>query len=170
MKMSYVIFFIVVVLFSAGCGKVIWKTEQMWRKTKLYVYEIEGKGETNLSSYYEVAKEYNCYNRGNMIISELTFDPVEVAPGEKAMNRFVYASCYQENQQGHIIRRVKQGDDIILEDIAPHEFKPGEWEVTAFLVIPPEAEPGKYAFEFEFKLDIGFNYKEQKYFEVLKTL
>lgn len=76
--------------------------------------------------------------------------PPRVAGGEKLRHTLIYSMCPNPDGstlRGRLVRRVRRGDETILEDVTdPFELKPGRWIVTAFVRVPPEAEPGTYTF------------------------
>lgn len=148
-----------ILLFTLGCGT--------FRKMEMTYYQFTYKsGQKIIASRDETVRKYKCWENAAIFLEDESFGPIEIKPGERILNRFVYASCHEAGIQGSIIRRIIHKGEKILDDKTPYEFMPGRWAVTAYIEIPSYAKPGAYIFEFEVKPKKE-NFKKTYSFQVL---
>ena len=80
--------------------------------------------------------------------------PVKLRPGGEFTHRLVYALC-PERPTGVVfgrlaIRILFRGEAAHTETDRRYELRPGRWRVDTFVELPPDAEPGVYAYELDF--------------------
>ena len=114
-------------------------------------------GENRLRSIETVRSIHGCDHkkppsvdiRQNEINLSTTINPPTLHPGEEFHHRFVYTMCPSRTLntvKGKIVRKIyfKDKIDLVFDESGHFEFKPGEWEVNAYITIPPNAKSGFY--------------------------
>jgi len=104
-----------------------------------------------------VWSEYNCGSKTLpfIVIEQYDISPTVVRPGQEFRYNFVYAACTFGNQKtikGSLARKIYYKGRLIFQDIK-RDFllKPGKWDVTALVQVPPKTTPGTYNFELTLK-------------------
>ena len=105
----------------------------------------------------EVWSEYDCQSqkRPFFIIEQNELVPSTVAAGGAFNHRMIYAMCPRQPTEvvtGTLHTRIRyRGNPILREATDSYEIKPGRWVVDAEVSLPPDAEPGVYAYEIGFQ-------------------
>jgi len=98
----------------------------------------------------ETAKKRFCSSdqqSGSVSLEDAEVVPTKIFPGEQINHRLRYVVCPfapAQTVQGKIMRTVKFEEKKIFEDVTEHAFKLGSWIVDASIIVPDEAENGKY--------------------------
>ena len=102
-------------------------------------------------------REYNCGSKTLpfIVIEQYNISPSVVRPGQEFRYHFVYAACTLSNQKtikGSLVRKIYYKGSLIFQD-TKRDFllKPGRWDVTALVRVPPKTTPGTYNFELTLK-------------------
>lgn len=107
-----------------------------------------------------VWNEYNCGSKKLpfIIIERDDIAPSAVRPSQEFRYRFVYAACISGNQKtikGTLDRKIYYRSRLIYQDVK-RDFvvKPGRWDVTALVQVPPKAVSGTYSFDLTLKTPV----------------
>ncbi len=129
-----------------GCATARWSVVKLFRDP----------GES-LETFPEIVwEEYDCENQNRpfFIVEKNELMPEKVVAGGDFGHRFVYVMCPKlptEVVQGTLSTRIRFKGSTIVQQTEPHyEIKPGRWMVDTTVHLPEQAEPGIYAYEFEF--------------------
>jgi len=101
--------------------------------------------------------EYNCSSKTLpfIVIEQYDISPPVVRPGQEFRYHFVYAACtlsHQKTIKGSLARKIYFKGSLIFQDTKrDFLFKPGRWDVTALVRVPPKTTPGTYNFELTLK-------------------
>ncbi len=109
-------------------------------------------GEKMVASPDKTREQYPCSPRLGVILAVENVEavPVAILPGEEINHHLRYALCNPDLSSpvaGRITRTLLFRGATIFRDITPYEFKPGIWEVDAFIRVPAGAESGVYSIE-----------------------
>jgi hypothetical protein len=114
-----------------------------------------GPGERLVLAKEVVHSQYDCARKKLpfVVIEQNEIRPQQLHPGEEFHHHFVYVMCPSqtlETVQGRLERRVYFKGNRVFDDSGNFAFRPGKWDVDAFIKVPPEAAPGTYRFELFF--------------------
>lgn len=109
-------------------------------------------GEKMVASPDTTARHYPCTPQLGFT---LTIEDVETVPetarsGEEVNHHLRYALCHPDPSRtvaGRIIRTLLFRGTPLSQDVTPYEFKPGTWEIDAFLRVPADAKSGVYGIQ-----------------------
>ena len=138
---------VLAVALATGCASLRWSVQKSLREP----------GE-RLSDFPEVVwAEYECdkQKRPFFKIEENDLVPPRVKAGEEFAHRLVYVLCPARPTgvvSGRLQTRIRyRGDPIVRETTRHYDLKPGRWVVDAEVQLPPDAQPGVYAYEIAFE-------------------
>lgn len=146
-----------------GCASLRWSVERALREP----------GERLSDFPEEVWEEYDCgaQKRPFFVIERNELVPPRVKAGGRFAHRLVYAMCPTRPTgvvPGRLLTRIRfRGDPIVRETDDAYELKPGRWVVDAEVQLPPDAEPGVYAYEVAFQ-GAGVDFEKSLTFVVQK--
>lgn len=130
-----------------GCATMRWTLAKTFR----------APGEVLETFPDAVWEEYDCAERDRPFfqIERNELVPTRVAAGGEFNHHLVYVLCPAEPTEvvaGRLATRIRfKGDPIVRDAVDGYEIKPGRWTVDAFVQLPPNAEPGVYAYEIAFE-------------------
>lgn len=107
-------------------------------------------GEKLVLSAEKVWDRYDCADRRLpfLIVEENELNPKELEPGEELHHHFVYVMCPSKTWRvikGNLYRKVSFQDKVVFQDVTNNvEFRPGKWDVDAFITVPEQAQSGTY--------------------------
>lgn len=128
-------------------GLVTWGGCATGGQQRAMTGDTDKPGEQLVASYEKTAAKYQCQGTPVLVVEKAELQPSKIAPGQQLVSRIVYASCYRTSLKGKIIRKVIHNGETVIalpEDI---EYRPGTWALTAYIAIPPRADPGGYSLE-----------------------
>jgi len=137
---------LLLVALGTGCASLRWSVQKAVRE--------EG---AQLSAFpEEVAREYDCAERKlpYFRIERSEIVPPRVRSGGEFNHRLVTVLC-PANPTEVAIGRLSEGirfrGRLVHREIRERfEIRPGRWVQDAFIELPPDAEPGVYAYELRF--------------------
>lgn len=148
----------------ASCSATTTRINQIHQN---FIKSFREPGEERVYSPKEVYEIYKC--TGNeLYIESLEVIPETVSQGKEINQRIRYAFCspsFSEKVDGRIIRTIYHKEKKQFEDITEYSFKPGIWNVDAFIEIPGDVAEGRYSFEIELRSGYGI-LKKTKDFNV----
>jgi hypothetical protein len=108
-------------------------------------------GEKLILDQEAAGRMYNCNHKKLpfVAIEENEISPLTLHPDEEFHQRFVYTMCPSKTLKtvkGQLDRTISFKGNVIFDGSDSFEFKPGKWNVDAYIKIPPNAEPGAYSF------------------------
>jgi hypothetical protein len=136
-------------LLAGGCAGLRWSLEKSLRHP----------GERLADFPEAVWQEYDCgaQKRPFFMLEKNELVPPRVRVGGDFSHRMVYAMCPERPTgvvSGRLSTRIRfRGNPIVRETTEAYEIKPGRWVVDAEVQLPPDAEPGVYAYEISFESD-----------------
>jgi hypothetical protein len=109
-------------------------------------------GEKMVASPDATARHYPCTPQlgFTLMIEEVEAVPEIAQPGEEVNHHLRYALCHPDPSRtvaGKIVRTLLFRGAPLSQDVTPYEFKPGTWEIDAFLRVPTDAESGVYSIQ-----------------------
>jgi hypothetical protein len=112
-------------------------------------------GERLILDKESVQSQYNCAQKKLpfIVIESHAIQPQKLRPEEELHHHFVYTMCPSrtvQTLQGTLERRISFQGKRIFYDAGNFAFKPGKWDVHAFIKVPPQAAPGTYHFKLLF--------------------
>ena len=132
---------------ATGCASLRWSVQKAMRE--------EG---AHLAAFPEaVAEEYGCGRRQLpfFAIERSEIVPPRVPAGGEFNHRFVTVLCPAhptEVEVGRLVEGIRfRGRLLHGETRERFEIRPGRWILDAFVELPPDAEPGVYAYELRFE-------------------
>jgi hypothetical protein len=137
---------LLLVALGSGCASLLWSVQKAVR--------TEG---AQLAAFpEEVAREYACAERElpyfRIERSELV--PPRVRSGGEFNHRLVTVLCPAQPTEvaiGRLSEGIRfRGRLLHRETRERFEIRPGRWIQDAFIELPPDAEPGVYAYELRF--------------------
>lgn len=135
-----------------GCSATATKINKLHQN---FIKSFREPGEDRVSSPKSAYETYRC-NKSLLYLESLEVIPNIVSPGKEINQRIRYAYCSPEFSKivpGKITRTIFHKGQKQFEDLTDYSFKPGIWNVDAFIEIPAEVEEGNYSFEI--KLQFG---------------
>jgi hypothetical protein len=103
------------------------------------------------------------------VVERNTVTPPKVSRGGELRHILIYSMCPMPNGTtvpGKLVRRIKLGNETILEDVTEaFELKAGQWILTALVRVPPGASVGTYAFATEIRAGT-LRYDGERRFEI----
>jgi len=132
---------------ATGCASLRWSVQKAVRD--------EG---ARLAEFPEaVAEEYGCDRRRLpfFAIERSELVPPRVPAGGEFNHRLVTVLCPAhptEVEVGRLVEGIRfRGRILHGETRERFEIRPGRWVLDAFVELPPDAEPGVYAYELRFE-------------------
>jgi predicted amidohydrolase len=132
---------------ATGCASLRWSVQKAVRE--------EG---ARLAAFPEaVAKEYRCARRRLPFfqIEKSEIVPPRVRSGGEFNHRLVTVLCPvhpTEVEVGRLSEGIRfRGALVHHQTRERFEIRPGRWVLDAFVELPPDAEPGVYAYELRFE-------------------
>jgi hypothetical protein len=132
---------------ATGCASLRWSVQKAVRE--------EG---ARLAEFPEaVAEEYGCERRRLpfFAIERSELVPPRVPAGGEFNHRLVTVLCPAhptEVEVGRLVEGIRfRGRILHGETRERFEIRPGRWVLDAFVELPPDAEPGLYAYELRFE-------------------
>jgi hypothetical protein len=132
---------------ATGCASLRWSVQKAVRE--------EGARMTAFPE--EVAEEYGCAERPLpfFAIEKDEIVPPRVRSGGEFNHRLVTVLCPShptEVEVGRLSEAIRfRGELLHRETREGFEIRPGRWVLDAFVELPPDAEPGVYAYELRFE-------------------
>ena len=133
--------------FATGCASLRWSMQKATRK----------EGSRLLEFPEAVAKQYGCSQRKLpfFAIERGEIVPPRVRAGGEFNHRLVTVLCPAEPtgvEVGRLVEAIRfRGRILDLGTRDGFEIRPGRWVFDGFVELPPDAEPGVYAYELSFE-------------------
>lgn len=131
----------------SGCAHPMGRMRQAFREP--------GEKLTDLPD--AVARDLGCAERPlpHVALERNEINPERVRAGGEFNHRLVYALCPAEPTAvvaGTLTTRIRfKGRVLVTDRVEGYELKPGRWIVDSSVALPPSAEPGVYALEWDFE-------------------
>lgn len=123
-------------------------------------------GTQPVASSKKTAERPPCKGTPALVVEKAELAPSKITPGQQMVSRIVYTSCYATSLKGQLIRKVMYSGKTMTALTEDIEYKPGRWPLTAYIPIPPGAQPGGYQLETQIQTSV-FRLQETNTFEIV---
>ena len=144
---------LLLVALGTGCASLRWSVQKA----------VRSEGARLATFPEEVAREYGCAGRKlpYFAIERSEIVPPRVRSGGEFNHRLVTVLCPArptEVATGRLSEAIRFRGRLVHREVREgFEFRPGRWIQDAFVELPPDAEPGVYAYELRFDApDVSF--------------
>jgi hypothetical protein len=147
---------------TTGCASLRWSVQKA----------VRSEGAQLAAFPEEVAREYQCAERElpYFAIERSELLPPRVRSGGELNHRLVTVLCPARPTEvaiGRLSEGIRfRGRLVHRETRERFEIRPGRWIQDAFIELPPDAEPGVYAYELRFEA-AGVSFQESWSFVVV---
>lgn len=132
---------------ATGCASLRWSVQKASREQGAHLADFPE----------QVAEEYGCARRTLpfFAIEHGEIVPPRVPAGGEFNHRLVTVLCPAhptEVEVGRLVEGIRFRGRLVHGETREHfEIRPGRWVLDAFIELPPDAEPGVYAYELRFE-------------------
>ena len=137
---------LLLVALATGCTSLRWSVQKA----------VRSEGARLVAFPEEVAREYGCADRKlpYFAIERSEIVPPRVRSGGEFNHRLVTVLCPARPTgvaSGRLSEGIRFRGRLVHHEIREgFDFRPGRWILDAMIELPPDAEPGVYAYELRF--------------------